>query len=119
MGLRSPMTSEKVQLFLWFLAAPEHDEAVQSALQTVSQGLAAEFNEAPALYRRCPAGQLDAESGASMDENKRVSTWMEVHPSVAQATAAAYLERVEQLAIEAGLIPYVRGLRHAEWFTCV
>jgi len=119
MGLHSPMTSDKVQLFLWFLAAPEHDEAVRSALETMSQGLVAEFNQAPALYRRCPAGQFDAESGALIHENRRVSTWMEVHPFVEPATAATYLGRVEQLAIEAGLIPYVQGLRHAEWFTCV
>ena len=119
MESRFPMTSDKVQLFLWFLADPEHDDAVQSALKTVSQRLAAEFKQAPTLYRRSPAGQLDAQPDALIDENKRVSTWMEVHPSVEPSIAAAYLGRVEQLVTEAGLMPYVRGLRHAEWFTCV
>jgi hypothetical protein len=126
-GLPSPMRSEPmrseaelvdqpVQLFLWFLASSEHDEAVRRALKLASERLVAEspmpLPTAPVHYQRIPAVESKAPA------RDRVTTWMDVHPPIAYSRSPGYLALVEQIALETGLTDWVRGERHAEWFSC-
>ena len=107
---------QPVQLFLWFLASSEHDDAVRRALKRALERLMAEspmpLSTAPVHYQRIPALESDAPA------RDRVSTWMEVHPSIAHSQSPGYLALVEQIARETGLTDWVRGERHAEWFSC-
>jgi hypothetical protein len=107
---------QPVQLFLWFLASSEHDEAVRRALKLASERLMAEspmpLSTAPVHYQRIPAN----ESNAYVPD--RMSTWMDVHPPIAYSQSPGYLALVDQIARETGLTDWVRGERHAEWFSC-
>jgi hypothetical protein len=107
---------QPVQLFLWFLAASEHDEAVRRALKLASERLVAEtpmaLSTAPVHYQRIPAIEINNPA------SDRVSTWMDVHPPIPYSQSPAYLALVEQIARETGLTDWVRGEYHAEWFLC-
>jgi len=109
-------TDQQVQLFLWFLAPSEHDEAVRRALKLASDRLVAEsplsLSIAPVHYQRIQAIET------SEPTRDRVSTWMDVHPPIAYSQSPAYLALVEQIARETGLTDWVKGERHAEWFSC-
>ena len=107
---------QPVQLFLWFLASAEHDDAVRRALKRASERLLAEspvpLPSAPVHYQRIHAIEINKPA------RDRLSTWMDVHPPIAYAQSPGYLALVEQIARETGLTDWVKGEYHAEWFSC-
>jgi hypothetical protein len=116
MRSEAEQADKPVQLFLWFLASSEHDEAVRRALKLASERLVAEsplcLSIPPVHYQRIQAIEINE------PPRDRVSTWMDVHPPIAYSQSPAYLALVEQIARETGLTEWVRGERHAEWFSC-
>jgi hypothetical protein len=117
MRSEAEQADKPVQLFLWFLAPSERDEAVRRALKLASERLVAEsplsLSIAPVHYQRTLAIEINEPA------RDRVSTWMEVHPPIAFSQSPAYLALVEQIARETGLTESVKGDRHPEWFSCV
>ena len=116
MRSEAEQADKPVQLFLWFLAPSERDDAVRRALKLAAERLVAEsplsISIAPVHYQRIQAIEINEPA------QDRVSTWMEVHPPIAYSLSPVYLGLVEQIARETGLTEWVRGERHAEWFSC-